>query len=140
MHHALFEILTGEYLNGQAISPIPSGYDITVSIKDHLSRLLNARLGAMEHLPDYGLPDISHMYQKLPYSLDDMVNAIRKSILKYEPRLKQVDVHYNPMSGADCILHLAVNARLTSGEYVQFETYFMSGGYARVEEGATKNY
>ncbi|MFV1983380.1 MAG: type VI secretion system baseplate subunit TssE [Thiohalomonadales bacterium] len=139
MHHALFEILTGEYASGRAISNIASNYDITVSIKDHLTRLLNARLGAMEHLPDYGLPDISYMYQKLPYSLDDMVGAIRKSILKYEPRLKQVDVLYKPMSGMDCILHLAVNARLASGQYVQFETYFMSGGYARVEEGAIKN-
>jgi len=139
MHHALFEILTGEYLSGRTISAIPSGYDLTVSIKDHLTRLLNARLGAMQHLPDYGLPDISYMYQKLPYSLDDMVDAIKNSILKYEPRLKQVDVLYKPMSGEDCILHLAVNGRLSSGHYVQFETYFMSGGYARVEEGAIKN-
>jgi len=139
MHHALFEILTGEYLSGRTISAIPSGYDLTVSIKDHLTRLLNARLGAMQHLPDYGLPDISYMYQKLPYSLDDMVDAIKNSILKYEPRLKQVDVLYKPMSGEDCILHLAVNGRLSSGHYVQFETYFMSGGYARVEEGTIKN-
>ncbi len=139
MHHALFEILTGKYADGRFISNIPSEYDVTVSIKDHLTRLLNARLGAMEHLPDYGLPDISHMYQKLPYSLDDMVEAIKNSILKYEPRLKQVDVMYKPMSGADCILHLAVNARLPTGHYVQFETYFMSGGYARVEQGITKS-
>jgi len=139
MQHALFEILTGEYLSGRAISAIPTSFDITVSIKDHLTRLLNARLGAMAHLPDYGLPDISYMYQKLPYSLDDMVDAIKNSVLKYEPRLKQVDVLYKPMSGEDCILHLTVNGRLSSGEYVQFETYFMSGGYARVEEGAVKN-
>jgi len=138
MHHALFEILTGEYADGRAISNIPSEHDTMVSIKDHLTRLLNARLGAMQHLPDYGLPDISYMYQKLPYSLDDMVDAIRNSILKYEPRLKQVDVIYKPMSGSDCILHLAVNGRLSSGHYVQFETYFMSGGYARIEDGVIK--
>ncbi|VAW92924.1 Uncharacterized protein similar to VCA0109 [hydrothermal vent metagenome] len=138
MHHALFEILTGEYADGRKISNIPSEYDITVSVKDHLTRLLNARLGAMRHLPDYGLPDISNIQQKLPYSIKDMVEAIKNSILKYEPRLKQVDVFSKPMSGTDCILQLAVNARLPTGQYVQFETYFMSGGLARVEQGITK--
>lgn len=139
MQHALFEVLTGRYSNGQPIEPIARASDIQMSIMDHLSRLLNARQGCMVHDPEYGLPDIGRIYQGLPYTVTELVDVIRKAILKYEPRLSRVDVSYKPIKTDDCVLHLEVAARLQNGEYVFYDTYFMSGGHAEVRFGARRN-
>ena len=133
MHHALFEVLAGQYAGGKEIDPVPGESDLSTSIQDHLTRLLNARQGSLVHMPDYGLPDIALMYQGLPYSLDDLVDAIKRTVLKYEPRLQYVDVSYRTPARGDCVLHVEINARLVTGSKVQFETFFMSGGYARVQ-------
>lgn len=133
MHHALFEVLVGHYAGGREIDPAPGEADLSTSIQDHLTRLLNARQGALVHMPDYGLPDIAQMYQGLPYSLEDLAEAIKRTILKYEPRLQQVDVGYRTPARGDCVLHVEINARLVTGGRVQFETFFLSGGYAEVK-------
>jgi type VI secretion system protein len=135
MQHALFEVLTGQYSNGLAIEAIPRSGDIQFSIMDHLTRLLNARQGSMVHDPEYGLPDIGRIYQGLPYSVTELVDVIRKAILKYEPRLTRVDVSYRPLDTRDCVLYLEIMGRLTNGEYVSYDTYFMSGGNAQVKPG-----
>jgi len=133
MQHALFEVLAGAYANGRQIEPFPGEQDLSTSIQDHLTRLLNARQGSLVHMPDYGLPDIAQLYQSLPYSLDDLAAAIKQSILKYEPRLTNVQVSHRPVNKGDSIIHIDINARLVNGQEVQFETRFLSGGYARVQ-------
>ncbi len=135
MQHALFEVLMGQYSNGMAIEPIPRSGDIQFSIMDHLTRLLNARQGSMVHDPEYGLPDIGQIYQGLPYSVTELVDVIRKAVLKYEPRLTRVDVSYKPIETTDCVLYLEILGRLTNGEYVSYDTYFLSGGNAQVKPG-----
>ena len=135
MQHALFEVLMGHYSNGMAIEPIPRSGDIQFSIMDHLTRLLNARQGSMVHDPEYGLPDIGQIYQGLPYSVTELVDVIRKAVLKYEPRLTRVDVSYKPIETTDCVLYLEILGRLTNGEYVSYDTYFLSGGNAQVKPG-----
>ncbi len=133
MQHALFEVLAGQYAGGREIDDFPGELDVNTSIQDHLTRLLNARQGSLVHMPDYGLPDIAQLYQSLPYSIDDLVQAIKESILKYEPRLTDVQVSARKMKTGECIMHLDITARLVNGAQVQFETRFLSGGYARVQ-------
>jgi type VI secretion system protein len=139
MQHALFEVLTGCYSNGQPIESIARASDVQMSIMDHLTRLLNARQGCMGHDPEYGLPDIGRIYQGLPYTVNELVDVIRKAILKYEPRLLRVEVNYKPIKTDDCVLHLEVAARLQNGEYVSYDTYFLSGGHAEVKPGPRRN-
>jgi type VI secretion system protein len=138
MHHALFEILVGQYAGGRVIAAAPNTADVLLSIKDHLTRLLNARQGSLAHMPDYGLPDIGLIYQGLPYSVTDLAEALKRAILRYEPRLRQVQVTHRPIEVGKCVLQLDVTGTLVNGERVAFETYFLSGGYAEVRTGRRK--
>ncbi len=135
MQHALFEVLTGQFSNGQPIEAVPRSGDIQMSIMDHLTRLLNARKGSMIHDPDYGLTDIGQIYQSLPYSVNELIDVIRKAILKYEPRLAKVDVSFKPIVTTDCVLHLEIYGRLRNGEFVSYDTFFLSGGNAQIRPG-----
>lgn len=133
MQYALFEILTGRFQCGKKINKNISSDDIIHSVKDHLTRLLNARKDSLSHMPDYGLPDITQLYQGLPYSQSELSDSIQNLILKYETRLNEVSVFNKSINNGNCILQLEVIGNLISGERVYFDTYFMSGGYADVK-------
>ena len=62
------------------------------SIVENLTKLLATRQGSVQHLPDYGLPDIMQIYVDSGYSFDPLKKHIRDTILKYEPRLSKVRV------------------------------------------------
>jgi type VI secretion system protein len=119
--HALLDILTGEYKDSEFCS-----------IRAHLSRLLNARQGSLTHLPDYGLPDVAAIYQGLPYSIDDLISAIKTCIEKYEPRLHNVQIKPESNSAKDCVLHLNISGITSDNNPLQFATYFMTGGSAEI--------
>ena len=130
---ALMEILTGYHADG---SPVvnPEASDTRYrSITDHLYRLLNARRGAIQHMPDYGLPDLSELYQGLPYSVEILIREIKDQIERFEPRLRDVNIEYKPLSYVDCIVHLGITAKSCADDDISIETYFYSGGRARVE-------
>lgn len=61
-------------------------------VRVHLSLLLNSRRGSVEHLPDYGLPDVSSFYSEYPASLGQLRSLVEQLIKKYEPRLANVRV------------------------------------------------
>ena len=135
MQHALFEVLTGQYSNGMSIEPVANARDVQYSIMDHLTRLLNARQGSIVHDPEYGLPDITQIYQGLPNSVTDLISLIRKAILKYEPRLQRVEVIHMPIEARDFVLHIEIFGRLQNGSSVSYDTYFLTGGNAEVKPG-----
>ncbi len=62
------------------------------SIRDHLGRLLNARHGMSQALPDYGLPAMSDLRVGGAKYLRAVQNAIQTTIEKYEPRLRRARV------------------------------------------------
>jgi len=103
-------------------------------IREHLTCLLNSRHGTVPHLPDYGLPDVAHIYQKLPYSIADLVFAITKTVEKYEPRLSNICVKYKPSINKEHVLFLEIEAELLlpRGEEVKFASYFMPNGDAYI--------
>jgi hypothetical protein len=39
-----------------------------LSVQENVRRILNTRAGALKHLPDYGLPDLTNVYKELPGS------------------------------------------------------------------------
>lgn len=63
-----------------------------LSILDNVQRILNSRAGALAHLPDYGLPDMSEVLQGLPGSAHSLMAHIAHTLHTYEPRLKGLDI------------------------------------------------
>ena len=88
----LLEGVMGRFLSGWPISEIPENQHLLLSIREHLVALFNTRRGSLGHLDDYGLPDISEVCDKMPGSIAELQKAIRETIVKYEPRIKQVQV------------------------------------------------
>lgn len=68
------------------------GGDLEAIVVDHLQRMLNTRQGSSLTAPDYGVVELSELLHDFPDSLGVMQRAIKNSILKYEPRLKNVQV------------------------------------------------
>jgi type VI secretion system protein len=49
-------------------TPSTTGRSEILSVQQNIRRILNARAGALKHLPDYGLPDLTNIYKALPAS------------------------------------------------------------------------
>lgn len=59
------------------------------SVIDHLRRLLNTRQGSVQLDPSFGVPDFTNVAGGLAAgSTRDIEEALRRMVLKYEPRLK----------------------------------------------------
>lgn len=65
---------------------------ITLSIANHLAKMLSTRAGSVQTLPDYGLPDLNDLNLSLHDSLQQSRIAIERFVELYEPRLSEVRV------------------------------------------------
>ncbi|WP_017479841.1 type VI secretion system baseplate subunit TssE [Pseudomonas sp. PAMC 26793] len=66
------------------------------SVANHLAKMLSTRVGSVQTLPDYGLPDLNDMRLSLHDALSQARFLIERSIQAYEPRLKDVCVRAIP--------------------------------------------
>jgi len=66
--------------------------ELRESVRKHLARLLNARHGMSQAVPDYGLPSLVDLTTSSSEHALAMQRAIRIAIEKYEPRLRHVRV------------------------------------------------
>lgn len=107
--------------------------EIYLNIQQHLQLLFNARQGSLLHLPDYGLPDLSEVYQSLPYSINNLIYSVANTIEKYEPRVTKVSVRPRQSDRDSCIIQLEIHANLQQGPKIKFDSYFFSGNKAIVE-------
>lgn len=103
------------------------------SIRNNLRLILNARAGSVKHLPLFGLPDVTEIYQNLPYSLDKLTAAIYRAIQQFEPRISGLTVVHQTMKETDCVLQLEISGRLIDGGLLKLQTLFMSDGHAQVQ-------
>ncbi|MFP4392427.1 MAG: type VI secretion system baseplate subunit TssE [Desulfohalobiaceae bacterium] len=63
------------------------------SIANHLRLMLNTRQGSVQIADDFGIPDFTDLLSELnPHTIEDIQNSVRQIILKYEPRLEDVQV------------------------------------------------
>lgn len=136
--YALFDVLKGRFMDGSRVATVDSQTALKKSIQDHLVHLLNARQGVMPHLPDYGLPDLTAVYQEMPYSVNTLAESVKSTLVRYEPRLKNIKVMPYPMAKGDFVLHFQISGQMVSGEQLRFQTYFLSGGYASVAIGGAR--
>ena len=132
MEQALFESITGTFLDGTPVEAVPRNKRTIVSIMDHLNRIFNTRTGSIPHLKDYGLPDISEIYRKMPDGIDELIDAVKCTVEQYEPRLKNVRVVQLDDDVLGARLILILSGELQEGELVRFQTTFISTGNSTI--------
>lgn len=132
MEQALFESITGTFMDGTPIEAVPRNKRLIVSIMDHLNRMFNTRTGSIPHLKDYGLPDISEIYRKMPDGIDELIDAVKRTVERYEPRLKNVRVVQLEDDVVGARLVLILSGELMEGELVRFQTTFISTGNSTI--------
>ncbi len=112
------------------LNPLPAE-DVVLSIREHLTKLVNARQGSLIHLPDYGLPDLGEIYQKLPESLETLRFALNNLIYRYEPRIKNCTITFHPIQQTAYVIGLTLFCTLLNNEKnekIAFEMNFLSSG------------
>ncbi len=132
MEQALFESITGTFMDGTPVEAVPRNKRLIVSIMDHLNRMFNTRTGSIPHLKDYGLPDISEIYRKMPDGIDELIDAVKRTVERYEPRLKNVRVVQLEDDVVGARLVLILSGELMEGELVRFQTTFISTGNSTI--------
>lgn len=130
---SLFEKLADQFADGTAIAAVPQEYRRAKSIADHLWRMFNTRQGALPHLPDYGLPDISEIYRKLPASIKDLETTILSLVAKYEPRLERVRLRPLPTTPQEFRLSFELSASVRGGDRISFQTSFTTTGETHIQ-------
>jgi type VI secretion system lysozyme-like protein len=112
--------------------------ELLASVRRQLKRLLNARHGMSEALPDYGLPALTDLTVGTGDYVNAVLRAIRTAVEKYEPRLRRVQVKRvdDPEEGGrtltfriDAVLHSQ-----TGQHRVWYQTELDPGGQFAVSE------
>jgi type VI secretion system protein len=128
----LFERITGHFADGSIVSDFSVEEQTFFSVRDNIERILNSRRGSLAHLPDFGLDDLSEIYRHLPSSTHKLRNAIESTLLKYEPRLKAVEIEVKtPEPGMTVSFTLACHLRHEG--LVRFDTVFTPDGRTRLK-------
>ena len=85
---------------------------------------------------DYGLPDISEIYQNMPESLERLARKIEKAIRKYEPRLKNVRVRLINKEEEDRFrATYLVESEINPEGQITFQTRLNANGEIEIIEG-----
>jgi len=120
---SLYEKLLGNFLDGSAIDDWDERSQLLFSVMDNIRVILNSRQGALKHLPDYGLPDLSVVYRHLPASAQLLRQHIAQTLLKYEARLLAIDIDLMETEQID-LLRYELVCHLKQAGLVRFGTYF----------------
>jgi type VI secretion system protein len=92
-------------------------------IRVHLGWLLNARQGSVEHLPDFGLPDMASYYADYPASLAGLRTVVEELIRKYEPRLHNVRVQLLDVGTGEFRISLMISGEIEEDDGKARVTY-----------------
>jgi type VI secretion system protein len=104
-----------------------------MSVQQNIRRILNTRAGALKHLPDYGLPDLTNIYKALPASAHLLKQQMETTLLAYEPRIRAIDVDYIVNADPGILVSYDMTCHLKKAGLVRFGTYFEPPGRMRVE-------
>ena len=118
---SLYEILLQNFTGELDLQRVSEEDQATLSVLDNLQRILNSRAGTLDHLPDYGLPDMGLVLQGLPATAQDLIRTMAATLLKYEPRLAALNIELLPqvLPGH---LDYALDLQLKGGARVTFGT------------------
>jgi type VI secretion system protein len=128
----LFERITGHFADGSPVKDFTPEDQTFLSVRDNIERILNSRRRSLAHLPDFGLDDLSEIYRHLPSSTHRLRNAIESTLLRYEPRLKSVEIEVHaPEPGMTISFTMACH--LHHEGLVRFDTVFAPDGKTRLK-------
>lgn len=130
MSASLYDILYGYFESGIPIDDVAENEQTVISVMDNIERILNSRAGAIKHMPDYGLPDMSTIFQALPSSAYILMRAIEHTLLTYEPRISSIDINIEEKNNDAMVLAYELICHLKQGGLVKYGTYFMPDGKA----------
>ncbi len=99
--------------------------DILDSIRRHLLVMLNTRQGNSITVPDFGTTDFSDVTRGYT-SVSKVQEEIRRSVEKYEPRLKNVQVNFTPVDNEPLTMHFDISASVVLGDDDEKTTMFRS--------------
>lgn len=136
---SLYEILTGNFTGGLDLHNVSEENQVILSVLDNMQRILNCRAGTLTHLPDYGLPDMSKILQGMPGTAHSLLTTLSGTLLKYEPRLRKINVILLPQSRPGH-LEYAIDAELKDLGLVRFGTEFMPEGRVLMRHMKQQNY
>ena len=98
---SLYNILLGQFvsevINPDEIGPqqfenLTEDQKLSLSIIENLRMILTTRRGSILHLPDFGISDILQIYLASDNPVESLKKEIREVILKYEPRVSEVQI------------------------------------------------
>lgn len=121
---SLYEKLLGNFQDGSDLDDWDEHTQLLLSVMDNIRVILNSRQGALKHLPDYGLPDLSMVYRHLPASAHMLRQHIAMVLLKYEPRLRAIDIELLE-PGQEDLLSYELICHLRQAGLVRFGSYFV---------------
>ena len=133
MNQGLFENLIGRFSDGTPVEAVSPAEKRMLSIKDNLTRIFNTREGLLPHLKDYGLPDISEIYRTMPHGIERLESAIKTTIEKFEPRLKNIKLMRLPQTqGKVLTIEFTVSGEVLGIGRITFQTTFLSSGQSSI--------
>ena len=136
MEAGLFDVLSGSFADGRSLESVPASDHRVTSIVTHLNHLLSTRQGTLVHLPEYGLPDISEIYRDMPDSIVELQTAIKRTVERFEPRIRRVHVIYHETDRLNMRLVFLLRGELSNRQPVEFQTVFSSHELVRVRSSA----
>ncbi|QCR36019.1 type VI secretion system baseplate subunit TssE [Nissabacter sp. SGAir0207] len=128
-YHApsLYEMLYGNFAGGLNLEAVSEQEQVILSVLDNMQRILNTRAGSIKHLPDYGLPDMTKILQGMPGSAHQLMDILATTLLKYEPRLKGLNVLLLEQAIPGELIY-AIDAELKGVGLVRYGTEFIPEG------------
>ncbi len=128
----LFEAVSGHFANGMVVDEVNAATQTFLSVQDNIQRILNSRCGALAHLPDYGLGDLSTIYRHLPASAHTLKREIETTLLTYEPRLSSIDLVIDATEPG-MLLSFTMSCHLRQAGLVRFGTHFAPDGQTHIK-------
>ncbi|RKT13452.1 type VI secretion system protein [Paraburkholderia sp. RAU2J] len=129
---SLYDMLLGQ-IGGEPLDAYDDRTLEIMSVQQNVRRILNTRAGALKHLPDYGLPDLTNIYKALPASSHLLRQQMEATLLKYEPRIRAIDVEITDNQDPGVLVSFEMTCHMKKAGLVRFGTYFEPPGRMRVE-------
>ncbi|PQV48081.1 type VI secretion system baseplate subunit TssE [Paraburkholderia sp. BL21I4N1] len=129
---SLYDMLLGQ-IDGEPLERHDDRTLEILSVQANIRRILNTRAGALKHVPDYGLPDLTDVYRNLPASVHDLRNQMETTLLRFEPRLSGVDIEIDDKPDPGLLVSFTMVCHLGKSGLVRFGTYFEPPGRMRIE-------
>lgn len=136
---SLYEMLLQNFSGELELHQVREEDQAILSVLDNVQRILDSRAGALSHLPDYGLPDMSQILQGLPAAAHGLMSTMTNTLLKYEPRLAELSIRLQPQSQPGH-LEYSLDLRLKSGEQATFGTTLAPEGRVLVRHLKRQSY